>query len=407
MGFVHSISKAFGDLGLRAKLGIVIGVLALPVVALVIIQYMDRSDEISLAQSEADGMEYVASVSTLLYDVQRHRMYAAASGAGDVNQRTNLENASAAVDRDFQALKAIDAKHSGWGTSELVAKIGSEWELLKGGRQTGIAEASISAHNRLVDESILPLVFLVGNKAGIYLDPEVATLNTILGTTQELFGFSEAASRAGAYGAVIAANRASGQPTGASLRALLGAQLQIMQSRDESSRRWLEGAMAADLRYETVLRPLVIESQAKMASFADQVDNLASANVLTSTSADVLSQGLASIDGSNALSSAATGLVVKDLDSRIGDARANLASTLVLGVSAFLLAVALAMVIARSILNPINRLVEVADRMSLGELDVEFDVSSKNEVGRLAESLQRMQMSLRGAIERLRARRAA
>ena len=407
MGFIHNIRQAFEDLGLRAKLGIVIGVLALPVIALVIVQYMDRNDQISLAQSEADGMEYVAGVSTLLGDVQRHRMFAAAVSAGDRNQQTNLENASAAVDRDFEALKALDKKHGSAKTAELVSKIGSEWDLLKSGRQSNIAEASISSHNRLVDEAILPLVFRIGNETGIYLDPEISTLNAILGTTQELFGFSEAASRAGAYAAVIAANRAAGQPTGAALRALLGAQLQIMSARDESSRRWLEGAMADDARYETALRPLVIEFQGKMASFADQVDNLASASVLTATSADVLGQGLASITASGALFTAATDLVGKDLEARVSDARRSLASALVLGVSAFLLAVALAMVIARSILTPINRLVEVADRMSLGELDVEFDVTSKNEVGRLAESLQRMQMSLRGAIERLRARRAA
>ena len=239
MGFIHNIRQAFEDLGLRAKLGIVIGVLALPVIALVIVQYMDRNEQISLAQSEADGMEYVAGVSTLLGDVQRHRMFAAAVSAGDRNQQTNLENASAAVDRDFEALKALDKKHGSAKTGELVSKIGSEWDLLKSGRQSNIAEASISAHNRLVDEAILPLVFRIGNETGIYLDPEISTLNAILGTTQELFGFSEAASRAGAYAAVIAANRAAGQPTGAALRALLGAQLQIMSARDESSRRWL------------------------------------------------------------------------------------------------------------------------------------------------------------------------
>lgn len=45
--------------------------------------------------------------------------------------------------------------------------------------------------------------------------------------------------------------------------------------------------------------------------------------------------------------------------------------------------------------------------MKLGELDVEIPVEGRDEVGQLAESLHRMQASLRAAIERLRARRAA
>ena len=67
----------------------------------------------------------------------------------------------------------------------------------------------------------------------------------------------------------------------------------------------------------------------------------------------------------------------------------------------------LVIVIAASITRPISQLVEVADRISLGELDAEIDISGANEVGQLAESLRRMQTSLRSAIERLRTRRAA
>jgi len=71
------------------------------------------------------------------------------------------------------------------------------------------------------------------------------------------------------------------------------------------------------------------------------------------------------------------------------------------------LALALAVFISATITRPLKHLAEVADRMSLGELDVDIDVEGRNEVGQLAESLRRMQASLRSAIERLRQRRAA
>jgi predicted Zn finger-like uncharacterized protein len=59
----------------------------------------------------------------------------------------------------------------------------------------------------------------------------------------------------------------------------------------------------------------------------------------------------------------------------------------------------------RKVTGNIRRLSEVADRISVGELDAEIDVKSKDEIGELAEAISRMQDSLRLSIERLRHRR--
>jgi HAMP domain-containing protein len=66
-----------------------------------------------------------------------------------------------------------------------------------------------------------------------------------------------------------------------------------------------------------------------------------------------------------------------------------------------------AIFVAREFTNPLNQLAQVADRISLGELDAQIDVSRKDEIGELAEAVSRMQVSLQAAIERLRARRTA
>jgi len=60
---------------------------------------------------------------------------------------------------------------------------------------------------------------------------------------------------------------------------------------------------------------------------------------------------------------------------------------------------------ARSVIHPIRYLSEVADRISMGELDTEIRVKGKGEVGVLAESIERMQTSVKAAIERLQKRR--
>lgn len=53
----------------------------------------------------------------------------------------------------------------------------------------------------------------------------------------------------------------------------------------------------------------------------------------------------------------------------------------------------------------IKSLTDVADRISVGELGVEVDTSSRDEIGELADAIARMQDSIRLSIERLRRRR--
>jgi HAMP domain-containing protein len=63
--------------------------------------------------------------------------------------------------------------------------------------------------------------------------------------------------------------------------------------------------------------------------------------------------------------------------------------------------------VARTFTEPIRQLTQVADRISLGDLNVTIDVDRRDEIGELAEAIARMQESLQAAIERLRARRTS
>jgi len=70
-----------------------------------------------------------------------------------------------------------------------------------------------------------------------------------------------------------------------------------------------------------------------------------------------------------------------------------------------LLTVLAAYFIAGGITAPLLQLADVADRISLGELNAKIRINRRDEIGDLAEALRRMQVSLQTAIERLRAKR--
>jgi HAMP domain-containing protein len=78
---------------------------------------------------------------------------------------------------------------------------------------------------------------------------------------------------------------------------------------------------------------------------------------------------------------------------------------LVLMAATLLIAIGVAVAVARNLSRPILSLTAAADRISLGMLDTPVLATSKDELGELAEALERMRQSLKLSIERLRRRR--
>ncbi len=60
-----------------------------------------------------------------------------------------------------------------------------------------------------------------------------------------------------------------------------------------------------------------------------------------------------------------------------------------------------------AIVRPIRHLSDVADRISMGDLEATVDIGGKGEVAVLAESIERMQTSVKAAIERLQKKKEA
>ncbi|WP_019588307.1 HAMP domain-containing protein [Deinococcus apachensis] len=89
----------------------------------------------------------------------------------------------------------------------------------------------------------------------------------------------------------------------------------------------------------------------------------------------------------------------------------NLRNTLLLVLSVSLLALALAASLAvrsaRRVVQPIERLVKVADAISMGDLTRPVQADRNDEIGDLAQALERMRLSLEAAMDRLRRRKRA
>lgn len=78
---------------------------------------------------------------------------------------------------------------------------------------------------------------------------------------------------------------------------------------------------------------------------------------------------------------------------------------LALLAATILLVIVIAWFSARSLVTPIMKLTDAAERMSLGDLNVKIEGGSRDEIGLLAQAIGRMQTSLQIAMRRLRKQR--
>jgi nitrogen fixation/metabolism regulation signal transduction histidine kinase len=78
---------------------------------------------------------------------------------------------------------------------------------------------------------------------------------------------------------------------------------------------------------------------------------------------------------------------------------------LIVSIGLIIYMIAFSYIYARSITKPILHLADVADRISVGDLDANVNVKTSDEIMILADAISRMQKSLKSAIVRLREKR--
>lgn len=97
---------------------------------------------------------------------------------------------------------------------------------------------------------------------------------------------------------------------------------------------------------------------------------------------------------------------LKRLEEQAGDVAVSSRNLNLITIGGTLVIIALIVTMyGHNVVSKIRHLTNVADRISVGELDAEIKIKSKDEIGSLADAITRMQDSLRLSIERLRKRR--
>jgi signal transduction histidine kinase len=99
-----------------------------------------------------------------------------------------------------------------------------------------------------------------------------------------------------------------------------------------------------------------------------------------------------SLPGGERLGGVRIGFTLSDVQQRIADARTN---ALFVGIAFVLIGALVSILIGRRLVTPINKLVRGTQLIASGSLDTKIEVSSKDELGVLAESFNQMAGSLK------------
>lgn len=399
--------KQIANFGIATKLGLIVTALAIPILALMFVQYQDRQAATDQASAESNGLDYVAAVVPFLNQVQLHRGLAERVLRGDGAAKANMDRTAAAADAALANINELDKKYGGdFKTKDLVAFLNSEWPKARD-IQTSTTDSN-TLHNSVIDDGVFPLISTVSNESGLALDPDLENRNLIDALTSTLPALTESLSqlRAAGAGALIARKGLEASPE---TKAFVAGQMALANAQATELSRQLEAAMRGNSRFETDLRPVVSRSDASRKAFMDNTNSqIMDAPVLSNTGAEgYFLLGGSAIDYSSELLASASDALKADFSARADKAQQDFSTYGTASMIGIVLALGLALFISATITRPMSHLAEVADRMSLGDLDVDIDVEGTNEIGQLAESLRRMQASLRSAIERLRQRRAA
>jgi len=396
------------NLRIRTRLSLLVFVMLLPLIGLLVVAFNDRKQIIASTENEQAGLQMVVVGNKLLSDVQAHRDLSHMVRNGDASQKDALARARTDVETD---LKALDVAFQRSGKKfQLEGQYRTMKDRWAGISEMGPNESPVKvweAHIGFVNEGIFPWIFAAGNNSGLATDPDAGSQNAISAVKDSLPLLTEQQSLVRGLGA---AALASGQGAAApdAVKQAVNDNMARADLLALNFKRNLDEAISANPKYKEALSAPLLASNSDRQAFTGAINReLLTVTALKGNPSAFFISGSTSINTTNEILTITQEVLGKEFAARTATAKSEMYRSGLVVFSTIGLAFLMVLVIAASITRPISHLVEVADRISLGELDAEIDVAGTNEVGQLAESLRRMQTSLRSAIERLRTRRAA
>jgi methyl-accepting chemotaxis protein len=342
---------------------------------------------------EIDARAPIATILNTIQTTQQHRGLAALVLGGTTDAEGKRADKQRETDQNYDAMSAIvkglndQAIEAAWDSAR------QDWETLRNGvaSKSLTVKQSYEAHTALVPK-LLAVADLVADHFGLNLDPDLDSYQLIQATYYQLPYLSEELGKMRAKGAGLLATKTATPEDRQVLSAIVA---RVGDRLHQTVNQYAKAANAnPDMRVQldAIMQDVRNQAQQTMRLADEQV---VKADPLTYSGSEYVNLTTQAIDTQYVFANKATALLDALLDGRLKHLRHTrqlmlLALALLLGVGGGVL-----YLIARSITQPLNNAVAIAERVAAGDLTAQFDTSGRNETARLLASLKQMNDNLR------------
>jgi HAMP domain-containing protein len=371
-----------------------------PIVVLAVFLFQETQKVVSFSTAEIDGIEYLKPLRKLVLDVSAHRDLSSAVLAGDASSKAELDKKAEEITADLRALEAIDAELA-WqfGLTEPLKTVIQGWQTLKTNAPGLKLDQNFDEHTKFM-RTLLQFSHRLGNASNLILDPDVYSYYVVDAIIFKIPNLSEEVSRARAIGAAYLASGGQGEE-GSRHRGLLAeavVRIEYALQQQIDFIRFARGNPRTDQALAGELNETAKAVKGFTAFLADKVINSSGELVAVK---DYWAAASVPVAESVKLWEASQAELKRLLDERI--TTLNRERWTRIGIVAVILALSMIFlfVVVRAITRPIAHLRDVADKISLGDMDASIHIDTKDEIGDLGDSFRRLQVSLKEAMDAL------
>jgi len=394
MNLIHQIS-------IGRKL-LLLGLLVLATVCVPLYLQLKLSRElIAAASGEQQGVAPARQLMKLVQLTQQHRGLSAGFLGGNASVAAAREAKKAEVDKE---LAALEARFRAAGLPAGMARAWSDatdsWRTLESavdGRRLSAAESS--THHAQVIAKYFKTLDLLLDWSGMILDPQADTYYLITATLVRLPHATEALGQTRARGAGFLAEQKIA-PEG---RGLMAGLVRAAADQYEGMATAFDKAFAANPELKAALGAKVAEAKAPIeAALALAEKEVVTPENLQYAVPEYIGVFTRTIDNLFVLEEAALAQLDSMLVERVNGLRRmelvqfGLLGLLICGVGW------LARVIVRSITEPLNRAVMLAEQVAAGDLTGDAEVRGRDEIAQLMRALKAMKDSLHRVVGEVR-----
>lgn len=374
---------------------------SIPIVFMSYYFLAETQKTIDFSSAEIDGTKYLRPLRKLLTDVATHRDLSSAVLAGDASFKAELDKKTGEIETTFKELEAIDAQYA-WqfGKTEELSEVRKGWVTLRDSLPQLNLAKSFEEHTRTI-RVVQQFTYKVGNASNMILDPDVDSYYSVDAMIFKIPKITEEVSRARAIGAALIASGGQGEQNSARRGLLAEAVVRIEDALQQQADA-IRFARQFNAQTEAALSgPLAENAKAVKAFTGLLADKIVNGTGEIMSLKDYFAAASTPLTEAQKLWDVTATELERLLDQRMSTLNRtrwlNIAKVgVVLALSLLLL-----FVVVRAITRPIAHLRDVADKISLGDLDARIEVDTKDEIGELGDSFRRLQVSLKEAMDAL------